>query len=70
MHLIIFSNILTPRIKYIFNFIFKDILKAELEFTGNSQYFLESTHVKISYGEEPLGEELFFKSTALLFSKK
>ncbi|ARS41708.1 hypothetical protein CA265_19455 [Sphingobacteriaceae bacterium GW460-11-11-14-LB5] len=70
MHLIIFSNILTPRIKYIFNFIFKDILKAELEFTGNSQYFLESNHVKISYGEEPLGEELFFKSTALLFSNK
>ncbi|TBO43268.1 DUF7033 domain-containing protein [Pedobacter kyonggii] len=70
MHLIIFSNILTPRIKYIFNFIFKDILKAELEFTGNSQYFLQSEHIKISYGEEPLGDELFFKRTALLFSNK
>ncbi|WP_025141481.1 DUF7033 domain-containing protein [Pedobacter jeongneungensis] len=70
MHLIIFSNILTPRIKYIFNFIFKDILKAEIEFTGNSQYFLQSEQVKISYGDEPLGDELFFKSTALLFSNK
>lgn len=70
MHLIIFSNILTPRIKYIFNFIFKDILKAEVEFTGNSQYFLQSDQVKISYGELPLGDELFFKSTALLFSNK
>ena len=70
MHLIIFSNILTPRIKYIFNFIFKDILKAEVEFTGNSAYFLQSEHIKISYGDEPLGEELFFKSTPLLFSNK
>jgi hypothetical protein len=70
MHLIIFSNILTPRIKYIFNFIFKDILKAEVEFTGNSQYFLQSEHIKISYGDEPLGEALFFKSTPLLFSNK
>ncbi|WP_406824467.1 DUF7033 domain-containing protein [Pedobacter sp. KACC 23697] len=70
MQLIIFSNILTPRIKYIFNFIFKEILKAEIEFTGNSQYFLQSEHLKISYGDEPLGEELFFKSTPLLFSNK
>ena len=70
MHLIIFSNILTPRIKYIFNFIFKDILKAEIEFTGNSAYFLQSEHIKISYGDESLGEELFFKSTPLLFSNK
>jgi len=70
MQLIIFSNILTPRIKYIFNFIFKDILKAEVEFTGNSQYFLQSGQVKISYGAQPLGDELFFKSTTLLFSNK
>ncbi|MCX2494194.1 hypothetical protein OQX63_11975 [Pedobacter sp. PF22-3] len=70
MQLIIFSNILTPRIKYIFNFIFKDILKAEVEFTGNSQYFLQSEHIKISYGDEALGEEIFFKSTPLLFSNK
>jgi hypothetical protein len=70
MHLIIFSNILTPRIKYIFNFILKDILKAEVEFTGNSQYFLQSEHIKISYGDEPLGDELFFKATALLFANK
>ena len=70
MHLIIFSKILTPRIKYIFSFIFKDILKAEVEFTGNSQYFLQSEQIKISYGEQPLGDELFFKSTTILFSNK
>ena len=70
MHLIIFSNVLTPRIKYIFNFIFKDILKAEVEFTSNSQHFLQSEQVKISYGDKALADELFFKSTALLFANK
>lgn len=70
MHLIIFSPLLTPRIKYIFSFMFKDILKMEIEFTGNSQYFLQSDQIKISYGDEALGDELFFKSTALLFSNK
>jgi len=70
MHLIIFSKLLTPRIKYIFNFIFKDILKAEVEFTGNAQYFSQSQQCKISYGDAPLAEEIFFKSTPLLFLNK
>ena len=70
MHLIIFSSVLTPRIKYIFNFIFKDILKTEVEFTGNAQYFLQSDQVKISYGKKALGDELFFKSSSILFSSK
>lgn len=70
MHLIVFSAVLTPRIKYIFNFIFKDILKAEVEFTGNSRHFLDSSHAKISYGEAPLADELFFSSSHLLFSNK
>ncbi|MCZ4224312.1 DUF7033 domain-containing protein [Pedobacter rhodius] len=70
MHIIVFSPLLTPRIKYIFNFIFKDILKAEVEFTGNSVHFLQSEHVKISYSDNPLADELFFKSSPLLFSNK
>lgn len=70
MNLIVFSTVLTPRIKYIFNFIFRDILKAEVTFTGNSQFFLESKYAKISYGDAPIAGELFFKSSALLFSNK
>jgi len=70
MHIIVFSPLLTPRIKYIFNFIFKDILKTEVEFTGNSDFFLQSENVKISYGDKPLTDELFFKNTSLLLSNK
>jgi hypothetical protein len=70
MHLIVFSTVLTPRIKYIFNFIFRDILKTEVEFTGNRQFFQDSLHAKISYGDAPIADELFFKSSPLLFSSK
>lgn len=70
MHLIIFSTTLTPRIKYIFNFIFKEILKTDVEFTGNKNYFLTSENFQISYGEAPLAKELFFKQTPLLGSNK
>ena len=70
MHLIVYSPLLTSRIKYIFNFIFKDILKTEVEFTGNKDYFLQSENAKISYADEPLGDELHFKSSSLLLSNK
>jgi len=70
MHLIVFSSTLTPRIKYIFNFICEDILKTEVEFTDNSQYFLQSINAKISYGDRPLADELFFKNSTLLLSNK
>jgi hypothetical protein len=70
MHLIVYSPLLTSRIKYIFNFIFKDILKTEVEFTGNKDYFLQSENAKISYADQPLGDELYFKNSSLLLSNK
>lgn len=70
MHLIIYTPKLTPRIKYIFNFIFKDILNTEIEFTNTPADFLASEHIKISYADKPLGKELFFKSSAFLSSQK
>ncbi|KQR72078.1 hypothetical protein [Pedobacter sp. Leaf176] len=70
MQIIIFSPLLTPRIKYIFNFILSAILKAEVEFTVNSTYFSQSEKVRVSYADKPLSDELFFKNTALLLSNK
>ncbi|WP_231490656.1 hypothetical protein [Pedobacter sp. Leaf170] len=70
MHVIVFSPKLTPRIKYIFNFIFKDILKTDVEFTGNTEYFLQNDNLKISYADKPVGKELFFKHSNILLSNK
>ncbi|MEJ5994876.1 polysaccharide deacetylase family protein [Pedobacter sp. Du54] len=66
MHLLIYSPKVSPRIKYIFNFIFREILKCEFEFTSISADFEKSTAPKISYGEKALNDELFFCCSPLL----
>lgn len=70
MTLLVYVPQLSPRVKYIFGFIFKDILKTELSFTNNPGDFNASPLPKFSYAAQPLGAELFFKSTNLLFEHK
>ncbi len=66
MKLLIYCAKISPRIKYTFNFIFREILKCEFEFTSIRADFEESTAPKISYTEKALGEELFFCSSSFL----
>ncbi|MDR6785773.1 hypothetical protein ABIE26_004758 [Pedobacter africanus] len=70
MKLLIYVPLLTPRIKYIFNFIFNDILKTEVGFSVNIEEFTQSALPKFCYASQPIGGELFFKSTNLLFEHK
>lgn len=72
MPLLIFCKQLTPRVKYIFNFIFKDILLHEgnLSFTSNETEFLQYEGPKFSYAGQPLGKELHFGACNLLFETK
>ncbi len=66
MHLLIYTPKVSPRIKYIFNFIFREILKCEFEFTSISADFEQSSAPKISYAEKALGDELFFYCSPLV----
>ena len=68
MQLLIYSPKVTPRIKYIFNFIFREILICDFEFTSIATDFIESSSPKINYSNLPLGDELFFNATALLYN--
>lgn len=70
MKLLIYVPLLSPRIKYIFSFIFIDVLKIEIDFTVNPEEFSQSPLPKLSYAKQPIGSELFFKSTNLLFEHK
>ncbi|WP_316816475.1 DUF7033 domain-containing protein [Pedobacter nyackensis] len=70
MKLLIYVPFLSPRIKYIFNFIFNDILKTEIVFTVNAEEFKQSPLPKFSYAEQAIQNELFFKSSNLLFERK
>lgn len=67
--LLIYSPISTPRLKYAFELIFKDILGLEYEITNEEPAFKNYTGAKLSYGKQPLGDELFFCASYLLFEK-
>ncbi|MNK29979.1 hypothetical protein D3C87_483850 [compost metagenome] len=66
MQLLVYSPQVTPRIKYIFNFIFREVLRCDFEFTSIAKQFTEYGGPKFSYAENPLGGELFFKACGLL----
>ena len=66
MQLLVYSPQVTPRIKYIFNFIFREVLRCDFEFTSVAKQFTEYVGPKFSYAENPLGVELFFKACGLL----
>lgn len=66
MHLLIYTPKITPRIKYIFNFIFIDILDCPFFITPISSDFNAYIGPKFSYNDKPLAQELFFKSSAIL----
>lgn len=68
MKLLVYVPLLTPRIKYIFNFIFNDILKTQVGFSSNLAEFKGSALPKISYGNLPVSDELFFKNSDFLLS--
>lgn len=68
MKLLAYVPILTPRIRYIFNFIFNDVLKTQIGFSSNLAEFKESSLPKISYANQPVGDEIFFKNADLLLS--
>lgn len=66
MKLLVYIPVLTSRIKYIFNFIFKDVLKTDLEFSLDLEEFMESDLPKFCYSGQIIGGTLCFKSTSLL----
>ncbi|CAM4103944.1 hypothetical protein SAMN06265348_103424 [Pedobacter westerhofensis] len=68
MKLLVYVPLLTPRIKYIFNFIFNDVLQTQVAFSSNVSEFKVSELPKITYGDQPVGDEPFFRQSAFLLS--
>lgn len=65
--LLIYTHKITHRNKYIFNLLFKDILDINFMLTSDVALFKAHTEEKISYTNNPVGDELFFVSRTLLF---
>jgi len=63
---LIFAQKVTPRMSYVFKHICTRILGIEVSFTTTIDQFIGHQGPKVSYGNVPLGNELFFKSHGIL----
>ncbi len=67
--ILIYTPTLKPRIQYIFELIFKEILCVEYKFSHDAEHFSDFIGPKINYSESPLAQELFVKAIGLLEEK-
>lgn len=65
--LLIYVTHITPRTQYVFDLFFNNIFQLQYTVTADKVQFSEYTGPRISYTDNALGDELFFKSTPLLF---
>lgn len=65
--LLLYTHKITHRNKYVFNLIFKDILRIDLLLIVDEESFKNHLGAKISYTLNPLSDELHFTSRHLLF---
>jgi hypothetical protein len=68
-HILIYSSLITSRLRYIFEHIFADMLGLELSFSTNRDAFVAHQGAKLNYSSYQFGDELFFYATPLLFER-
>jgi hypothetical protein len=67
--LLIYTTSSTPRLRYTFDLIFKEILGIDFSFTHDANEFAASPSSKLNYSHAAFSDELFFYSSGLLFEK-
>ncbi|MBI4929130.1 MAG: polysaccharide deacetylase family protein [Bacteroidetes bacterium] len=65
--LLIYTHQETNRVKYAFNLIFKSVLEINFEITTDADRFKKFSGAKISYTIKQISDEVFFRSSGLLF---
>ena len=69
--MIIFSNTITPRLRYISDFIGKEIIGEPFVITTNAQTFRQYNGPKINYGKEKISDSEFaIQNSELLFENE
>ena len=66
---LVYTHKITPRIRYIFKHIFKNMLMINFDLTSKVEIFVAHSGPKLSYSNKPLGDEFFVKSHFLLFEQ-
>ncbi len=64
--LLIYTQKITPRFTYVFKHICTRILGVDIKFTNAIETFIAEAGPKLSYGKQPLGNELFLQSQEIL----
>ncbi|MDR9456386.1 MAG: polysaccharide deacetylase family protein [Salegentibacter sp.] len=67
--LLIYTQKITPRIIYIFKHICTNMLGISIRFTSKIEEFIAHDGMKLSYGKQALGNELFIQNTGLLMEQ-
>lgn len=67
--LLIYTQKLTPRITYSFKHICTSILGIPIKFTSKIEEFIAYEGMKISYGKQSLGNEIFIQNVDLLLEQ-
>lgn len=65
--ILVYSQKLTNRLRYIFKTIFKDVLLVDVDFTENTEKFNSFDGVKINYSNTKLDSGIFCQPASILF---
>lgn len=64
--ILVYTPVVKPRIKYIFNHFFCFRMQKEVSYTSDLSVFIAHSGPKMSYGDKPLGNEFFVRAHGLL----
>ena len=65
--MLVYTHTITPRVRYIFNLLLKEMMGIEPDFTEDVAFFQNTNLPKLAYGKERLHNGLFIEATELLF---
>jgi len=67
--LLVYTHKITPRLTYTFKQFFTRILQIDVKFTTKVEEFIAHNGLKLTYAKQALGNELFIRSSNLLFEQ-
>ena len=65
--MLVYTHNITPRVRYIFDLLFTELMGIEVAFTTNVQLFNSSSSPKLAYSNQRLQDGLYIQSVELLF---
>ena len=68
--ILIYTKLINPRIKYIFNHIFCNRLGLKIDFTSCKKDFIKYESFKMSYNDNQINDEFYIKPSQILLSSR